>query len=87
MNMGFKSSFQKFKKHEKLTRKEAMEAQCFECNGETAEQKDDCLGKDICPLYTYSPWGEKSCPTAPDCMKTTTTKIKRRRNEHGNQRI
>jgi len=55
--MGFRSSYNKFKASKPLTRKEAMEAQCFECNGLTAELKDDCLGASSCPLYSFSPWG------------------------------
>jgi len=53
------SSFEKFKKGLPLTRKEAMKAQCYECNGYSFEKKDDCKGA-ICPLYQWSPWGKVS---------------------------
>lgn len=56
--MGFRSSYIKFKEGKPLTRKQAMEAQCFSCNGESAEQKDECRGQESCPLYPFSPWGK-----------------------------
>ncbi len=55
--MGYKSSYQKFKNGKSLTRKEAMEAQCYECNGYDIESSHDCLGVN-CPLYQWTPWGE-----------------------------
>ncbi len=60
--MSLSGSYKKFKEGRPLTRREAMEAQCFECNGFTAEKKDDCLGAS-CALYRYSPWF-KSAETA-----------------------
>lgn len=56
--MGYKSSYEKFTKKEPLTRKQAMEAQCYECNGYSAEKTNDCLGFENCALYQYSPWGK-----------------------------
>ncbi len=56
--MGYKSSYQKFMRKEHLSRKQAMEAQCYECNGYSAETKDDCLGSGSCALYEWSPWGK-----------------------------
>lgn len=56
--MGLKSSYQKWVKGERLTRKESMDANCYMCNGESAEIKDDCLGQKSCSLYVYSPWGK-----------------------------
>ena len=53
-----KTAYLKFKKGEKLTREEAIGAQCYECNGYSLEMKDDCLGVS-CPLYGWSPWGRK----------------------------
>ena len=53
-----RKAYQKFKNGEPLTRKEAMGAQCFSCNGESVELAHDCLG-DSCPLYPWSPWGKK----------------------------
>ena len=37
-----------------LTRKEAMLAMCYDCNG-LEESNEDCLGKN-CPLYQYHPY-------------------------------
>ena len=52
-----RTAYLKFKKDEGLTRKEAMDAQCYECNGYSVEKKDDCLGVS-CPLYGWSTWGK-----------------------------
>ena len=43
--------FDKFKKGEKLTRKQAMLAKCYECNGEE-ESNADCE-VDTCPMFAY----------------------------------
>jgi len=43
--------FEKFKKGFPLTRKEAMLAKCYECNGE-GESKADCEVT-YCPMYEY----------------------------------
>jgi len=56
--MGLRSSYAKWKKGEPLSRREAMEANCYMCNGESAEIKDDCLGEKTCPIYGWSPWGK-----------------------------
>lgn len=56
-----RSAYLKFKEGKQLSRKQAMAAQCFECNGYTAESKDDCLGFS-CALYPWSPWGKKRVP-------------------------
>jgi hypothetical protein len=42
----------RFKEGKLLTRKQAILAQCYECNGYEAE---DCLGVS-CPLYQWSPY-------------------------------
>lgn len=44
----------KFQKDERLTRKQAILANCYVCNGEE-ESNVDCQGKN-CPLYRYSPY-------------------------------
>lgn len=44
----------KFQRGEDLTRKEAMLACCFQCNG-FEDSREDCRGKD-CPLYQYAPY-------------------------------
>jgi hypothetical protein len=46
--------FQKFKEGKPLTRKGALLAQCYECNGYEGE---DCLGIS-CPLYQWSPYNK-----------------------------
>ena len=43
----------KFKEGEKLTRKQAGLALCYECNG-FEEGNTDCQGK-TCPMYQYRP--------------------------------
>ena len=50
-----KSEYLKWQKGERLTRKKALLAHCYECNG----QEDggvDCLGGKTCPLYQYFPY-------------------------------
>ena len=44
----------KFVNGEELTRKEAIFAKCYECNG-FDESRDDCMGGISCPLYHWSP--------------------------------
>lgn len=41
-------------KSAKLTRKEAILANCYICNGEE-ESAIDCKGEKSCPLYQYHP--------------------------------
>lgn len=43
--------YEKFKRGEKLSRAEAMKAQCYECNG-LEGSRCDCQGKN-CPMYQY----------------------------------
>jgi len=58
--------FEKFKSGEKLTRKQAMKAQCYECNGEE-ESAADCLGVS-CPLYQYRLYpGKKGSRVPKNC--------------------
>jgi len=45
--------YEKFKKGMALSRKEAMLAQCYVCNG-LEESRADCMAGD-CPLYEYHP--------------------------------
>ena len=47
--------YERFNEGESLTRKQAILAQCYVCNG----QKDsgtDCGGEKTCPLYGHSPY-------------------------------
>lgn len=45
-----KREYDKFLKGEKLSRKGAMLAQCYVCNGGESE---DCGGSKTCPMYQY----------------------------------
>lgn len=46
--------YAKFQKGEKLTRKQAMLANCYMCNG-LEDSAEDCQGKS-CPIYQYQPY-------------------------------
>jgi hypothetical protein len=46
--------YERFKKGDKLLRKSAMLAMCYQCNG-YEDSNEDCLGTD-CPLYEYQPY-------------------------------
>jgi len=46
--------YRKFKQGKSLTRKEAILAMCYQCNGKE-ESHVDCQGYS-CPLYQYSPY-------------------------------
>ena len=50
-----KREFKKWKDKKRLTRKEAILATCYICNG-YEEGGVDCKGKDNCPLYQYFPY-------------------------------
>jgi len=50
------TEFKKWQSGKKITRKEAMLAQCYICNGEE-QSNEDCEGKQ-CPLYQYHPYNE-----------------------------
>jgi len=75
--MAGKTAYQKFKNGEKLTRKEAIESQCYECNGYSVQLKDDCLGVS-CSLYQWSPWGKKHGLRMISARKPSSTEIKNR---------
>ena len=45
--------YRKWKDGGKLTRKQAMLAMCYDCNGGD-ESNEDCLGTE-CPMYDYHP--------------------------------
>ncbi len=64
-----KSAYLKFKKGEPLSRKQAMAAQCYECNGYDVESSHDCLGVN-CPLYPWSPWGKSHGLRPLKCSKS-----------------
>ena len=49
--------YEKFKEGDKLTRKRAILAHCYMCNGED-EGGVDCQGS-MCPLYQYFPYKHK----------------------------
>jgi hypothetical protein len=48
--------FRAFKEGKKLSLKQAILAKCFECCGNYADGKEDCLLSD-CPLYPFMPYG------------------------------
>ena len=53
-----------FQEGKLLTRKQAILAQCYICNGEE-EGGEDCLGSETCPLYQYFPYrGKKKAESA-----------------------
>jgi len=57
------SQYQKFIERRPLTRKEAVLAQCYICNG-LDEGGEDCLGGINCPLYAFFPYrGKKIRPS------------------------
>ncbi len=70
-----RSAYLKFKNSELLTRKEAMSAQCYECNGYSVEKAHDCLGY-ACPLYQWSPWGKSPFPRCVDSSESNETERK-----------
>ena len=45
--------YQKWQKGDKLTRREAILANCYQCNG-LEDSNEDCQCKG-CPLYQYHP--------------------------------
>jgi len=51
------SEYRKFQEGRPLTRKEAILAQCYVCNGEE-EGVEDCKGIS-CPLYAFFPYRGK----------------------------
>ena len=50
-----KQELLKYLEGDRLTRKEAMLAKCYECNNGYADGKTDCHVKD-CPLYPFMPF-------------------------------
>lgn len=49
-----KRQYDRWEKGEFLTRKQAMLAMCYQCNG-LQQSNEDCKGK-ICPMYQYQPY-------------------------------
>lgn len=47
-----KRQYERWLRGEKLTRKQAMVANCYNCNG-LDEGAEDCGGERSCPLYSY----------------------------------
>ena len=54
-----KAEYDKFLSGKSLSRKEAIIAQCYVCNGED-EGGIDCRPTSGCPLYQYMPYNTKS---------------------------
>ena len=46
--------YEQFEKGEKLTRRQAMLANCYMCNG-LEDSRADCQGKS-CPIYPFRPY-------------------------------
>jgi len=65
----------RFHEGKPLTRKQAILAQCYECNGYEAE---DCLGVS-CPLYLYHPWRKVQFFSGLDQQKPSPETIKKMR--------
>ena len=42
----------------RITRKDAIDAKCYECNGYCADGVEECNIRD-CPLWPYSPFRRK----------------------------
>jgi hypothetical protein len=59
-HMAGRREFGWFKQGKNLSRKEAMRAKCYECNGEE-ESGADCL-VDTCPMYSYRLHPAKALP-------------------------
>jgi hypothetical protein len=55
------SQYRQFQQGKSLTRKDAILAQCYVCNGQE-ESAEDCRGAKSCPLYQYSPYRGKFGP-------------------------
>lgn len=51
------TEYEKFQKGDKLTRKGAMLANCYICNG-LDESNEDCQGES-CPIYPFQPYRGK----------------------------
>ena len=51
------TDYQRWKRGEELTRKEAIEAQCYSCNG---GENEFCGGTKSCPLYKFSPFSHEA---------------------------
>jgi hypothetical protein len=68
------AEYNKFKAGGKLTRRQAMLAHCFSCNGFEASN-EDCQGKS-CELYSFSPYkGKKKSKEAEDRELDVQTEI------------
>lgn len=53
-----KREYEKFMDGKPLTRKEAMRAMCYDCNG-ALESREDCGGR-ACPMYQYRLYPKQS---------------------------
>ena len=76
-----KRQFERWEKGEILTRSQSMAANCYVCNGYSMEMVNDCLGKETCCLYPWSPWGKKSRPVNLGRSRSVLERIKRGRAE------
>ena len=78
MSKGYKE-YMKFKNGDSLTRREAILAQCFQCNG-PGEGGEDCKGHD-CPLYQYMPHraGRTKKPLSEEQRRQLSERLKKGR--------
>jgi len=47
--------YDKWQRGEKITRTQAVLANCYSCNG-LEQSREDCCGDQSCPLYQFSPY-------------------------------
>lgn len=50
------AEYKKFLEGKRLSRSQAIKAQCYMCNGEHEGSPVDCQGAKSCPLYMYFPY-------------------------------
>lgn len=56
-----RAEIEKYYRGERLTHREAILANCYECMGGFNDGREDCLAR-ACPLYPYSPYGSSPYP-------------------------
>ena len=59
-----RKEYEKYFAGKKLTRKESMDAFCYECTGGYADGTFDCKCNE-CPLYNWHPYKNKYAVTTP----------------------
>ena len=61
MGYGYKGQkeYEQFKKGKRLSYKGSVLAKCYECMGFYDGGREDCMGKNSCPLYQFYPYAPK----------------------------